>query len=79
MVAVGCWSSCSDHEGEQHHLRYLGQSWARVRERHVRGVVGATAVSLPRIFGYLLLIPLTPPITTSTKEESMNLREKKTE
>ena len=30
MVAVACWrSSCSDHEGEQRHLRYLGQSLAR--------------------------------------------------
>jgi hypothetical protein len=30
MVDVAYWSSCSDHEGEQRHLRYLlGQSWAR--------------------------------------------------
>ena len=30
MVAVACCrSSCSDHEGEQRHLRYLGQSLAR--------------------------------------------------
>ena len=30
MVAVACWSSCSDHEGEQRHLRYLGVSLARI-------------------------------------------------
>jgi hypothetical protein len=30
MVAVALSrGSCSDHEGEQRHLRYLGQSWAR--------------------------------------------------
>jgi hypothetical protein len=30
MVGITYWSSCSDHEGEQRHLRcLLGQSWAR--------------------------------------------------